>query len=79
MIMYSVKKNGEVVALFIEESDAEGFHRLKTEEYEEELLEQKTLEYLAESGEKELGLDVFLMISGIAATETAKTWAVVKE
>ena len=77
--MYSLKRNDDVVALFVEESDAEKFREWKVSECEEELMEEKSLEYLEKFGEKELGNDVFMMIGGVAATEAAKMYVVVDD
>ena len=79
--MYSVKRNGDVVALFMEESDAEEFRSWKVKERWDELLEIKVLEYIVlAGGEKEdIPNDVLMMIDGAAEVEANKLYVVVEE
>lgn len=79
--MYSVKRNGEVVALFIEETDAEQFREWKFKELWDELIEEKVLEYIAEDGgsKDDMPDEVVMLIDGLAEVEAAKAYVVVEE
>lgn len=79
--MYSVKRNGEVIALFMVESDAERFREWKVRERWDELIEIKVLEYVLEAGgEKEdIPNEVAMLIDGLAEVEAATAYVVVKE
>ena len=79
--MYSVKRNGEVVAQFVEETDAEKFREWKVESLWDELLEEKVLEYInSEGGSKDdIPDDVLMAMDGIAIVEAEKAYVVVDE
>ena len=76
--MYSVRRNDDVVALFMEETDAETFREWKVAEYEEEVMEQRTLEYLRISGETDVGNAQFSMLADVAKIEAEKAYVVVE-
>ena len=76
--MYSVKKNGEVVALFIEETDAEKFREWKFKALWDELIEEKTLEYIHSDGgtKDDMSNDVLMLIDGLAEAEADNVYTV---